>query len=157
MPQRYLVLALSIVTLASVVGGCQFYPEGVPDDAGAMVVDRDNDAADMDPDAEPLDGSVTPDVSPQADAAIEECGQVGGVCTSTPGVICPPGTLPYRDDEPLDCGGHCCVPDGESTCNSDPDTNCTMSAACTGCWAPAAATALVCFAGRPCCEWTCGG
>lgn len=138
-------------------GACSFYSAGKPADTGVTDADHQRDAADVDPDGAPLDGAVLVDAAPPEDAAVEQCGQVGGVCTANPNAICPPGTRPYGDDEGLDCGGHCCVPDGQSSCNASPDTNCSMSPACTGCWAPATNTALECSGGRPCCEWTCGG
>jgi hypothetical protein len=157
MPKPSLLIALSIVFLASPSGGCKFYVpcdscDESPTDAGPQP-----DTLDMDSDAATADGAVVVDAAPEADAAVEQCGQVGGVCTASPNAICPPGTCPYGDDESLDCAGHCCVPDEISSCNSNPDTNCTMTSECTGCWAPATETALICYDGRPCCEWTCGG
>ncbi len=159
MPKLSLFASLYVVLM--VLGGtaCEFYTAGTPTDAGPADANRVVDAQDQDFDAMIVEDAVAPDAESQADAGIEQCGQVGGVCTSTLDVVCPPGTRPYGDDESFDCPGpgHCCVPDPPSTCNSTPTTNCSMTSECTGCWAPATDTALYCDGGRPCCEWTCGG
>jgi len=157
MQKPILLFALLIVCAVPMYGACEFSTAGSPHDASLMDANRDSDAQDLDPDASPFDGAVVMDAAPQEDAAVEQCAQVGGVCTSNPNAICPPGTRPHGHDDGLDCGGHCCVPDDPSSCNASPVTNCSMSAGCTGCWAPTANTELECHAGRPCCEWICGG
>jgi hypothetical protein len=151
MSKPSLAVILLIVLSASFTGACEFYTAGTPFDGGIT------DAQDVDRDGAFLDGATVVDAEIQVDAGPQLCGDVGGICPVTPNAICPVGTRPYGEDESLDCDGHCCVPDPISSCNTNPDTNCSMAAACTGCWAPAEDTSLACDGGRVCCEWTCGG
>ena len=116
--------------------------------ASDAIVDSPRDASDLD----------TPDAIVDAappDAEVEQtCANLGGVCTAALSTVCAPGTKPYGADDGLECTGHCCVPDAESSCDDEATTNCLSGDACSGCWAPAEQT-FECTNGRHCCRWDC--
>ncbi|MFO8073145.1 MAG: hypothetical protein R6V85_14835 [Polyangia bacterium] len=113
--------------------------------------DTDTDT-DSDTDTD-TDSDTDTDTDSDTDTTSQACADVGGACTPWEWEVCPVGTEPYGDDDPLGCGGHCCVEAPDSSCTASENFNC-LEGSCQGCWLPVDGP-VTCEQGRSCCSWGC--